>query len=236
LSEEGFVLMTDCSGKLGVIFDMDGVLVDTGWAHRQAWFDLAAREGLSMSDEFFRHTFGMQNSAILPMLRPDISRDEMVRFSDWKERRYREVVRERPELAPGAEALLKDLKRHGFRLAIGSSAPPENLDVFWNAGSLADYFDARVTNEQVTESKPSPETFLRATEKLGLAPACCAVIEDALQGVQAGRAGGMAVVAVTTTRKRDELAEADHVVDSLAELKAADFLRLLRGTEAATDV
>ena len=148
----------------------------------------------------------------------------MERLSDWKERRYRELAKERLEFAPGAEALLKDLKRHGFRLAIGSSAPPENLDVFWTGLGLADWFDARVTNEEVTESKPSPQTFLRAAEKLGLAPARCAVVEDAVQGVQAARAGGMAVVAVTTTRKREDLAGADRVVDSLAELKAADFL------------
>jgi beta-phosphoglucomutase len=224
--------MAGCSGRFGVIFDMDGVLVDTGWAHRQAWFDLGAKEELAMSDEFFRNTFGMQNAAILPMLRPGISPREMERLSDWKERRYREVVLERAELAPGAEALLKDLKRHGFRLAIGSSAPPENLDVFWNGLGLRDYFDARVTNEEVSESKPSPQTFLRAAEKLGLTPACCAVIEDAVQGVQAGRAAGMTVVAVTTTRKRDDLAEADRIVDSLTELKAADFLRLLAKTSA----
>ena len=85
--------MTSFDKQLGVIFDMDGVLVDTGWAHRQAWFDLAAKEGLAMSDEFFRNTFGMQNAAILPMLRPGISQEEMERLSDWKERRYREFVR-----------------------------------------------------------------------------------------------------------------------------------------------
>lgn len=228
--------MANYSGKLGVIFDMDGVLVDTGWAHRQAWFDVAAVEGLPMSDEFFRSTFGMQNAAILPMLRPGISQDDVKRLSVWKERRYREVAKARPDLAPGAKALLEDLKRHGFRLAIGSSAPPENLDVFWDAHSLADYFDARVTSEQVTESKPSPQTFLRAAEKLGLAPARCAVVEDAVQGVQAGRAGGMRVVAVTTTHGRDELADADYVVGGLADLKASDFLALLGRAEAAADV
>lgn len=227
--------MVDCSEKLGVIFDMDGVLVDTGWAHRQAWFDLAAEEGLEMSDEFFRHTFGMQNAAILPMLRPGISAAEMGRLSEWKELRYREIAKARPDLAPGALTLLKDLKQHGFRLAIGSSAPPENLDVFWDAHSLADYFDARVTSEQVTESKPSPQTFLRAAEKLGLAPADCVVVEDAVQGVRAGRAGGMKVVAVTTTHGREQLAEADYIVGSLADLKAADFLALLRRAKAKTD-
>jgi HAD superfamily hydrolase (TIGR01509 family) len=222
--------MGSCDGRLGVIFDMDGVLVDTGWAHRQAWYDLAAEEELAMTDEFFRRTFGMQNAAILPMLRPGISREDMERLSDWKEQRYRDLVSAQLELAPGAGALLDDLKRQGFRLAIGSSAPPENLNVFWNRLALAKTFDARVTKEEVAESKPSPQTFLRAAEKLRLVPACCAVVEDAVQGVQAARAAGMPVVAVTTTRDRRDFAQADRVVDSLSELKASDFRALFAET------
>jgi beta-phosphoglucomutase len=221
--------MTSCDGKLGVIFDMDGVLVDTGWAHRQAWYDLAAKEDLQMTDAFFQETFGMQNTAILPILRPGISRDEMERLGDWKEQRYRQIVQAHPELAPGAEALLQDLREHGFRLAIGSSAPPENLDVFWGPLSLANWFEARVTKEEIAESKPSPQTFLRAAEKLRLAPDRCAVVEDAVPGVQAARAAGMPVVAVTTTRDRADLTGADRIVDSLAALKASDFLALLNG-------
>jgi beta-phosphoglucomutase len=220
--------MVSCDKKLGVIFDMDGVLVDTGWAHRQAWHDLAEKEGLDISDEFFRRTFGMQNAAILPMLRPDISPEEMERLSDWKEQHYRDLMKEHLELAPGAEALLRDLKRHGFRLAIGSSAPPENLNLFWDRLSLAQWFEARVTKEEITRSKPAPETFLRAAEKIRLTPACCAVVEDAVPGVQAAKAAGMPVVAVTTTRAREDLAQADRIVDNLSELKAADFLALLK--------
>jgi len=220
--------MVSCDKKLGVIFDMDGVLVDTGWAHRQAWHDLAEKEGLDISEEFFRRTFGMQNAAILPMLRPGISTQEMERLSDWKEQHYRDLMKEHLELAPGAGALLKDLKRHGFRLAIGSSAPPENLNLFWDRLSLAKWFDGRVTKEEITRSKPAPETFLRAAEKIRLAPACCAVVEDAVPGVQAAKAAGMPVVAVTTTRAREDLAQADRIVDSLSELRASDFLALLR--------
>lgn len=220
--------MASCNGKFGVIFDLDGVLVDTGWAHRQAWYDLAEQEGLAISDEFFRSTFGMQNAAILPMLRPGISPGEMERLSDGKERRYRDLVKQRLQFAEGAEALLTDLKQDGFHLAIGSSAPPENLDVFWSRLSLPEYFHARVTKEEITESKPSPQTFLKAAQKLGIEPVCCAVVEDAVQGVQAARAGGMRVVAVTTTRSRQDLAQADRVVDSLSELNASDFLALLR--------
>jgi len=226
--------MASCDRQWGVIFDMDGVLVDTGWAHRQAWQDLAEREGLEISEEFFRRTFGMQNAAILPMLRPDISHAEMERLSDWKEQRYRDLMQAHPELAPGAGALLHDLKHHGFRLAIGSSAPPENLDLFWGRLSLADWFDARVTKEEIRASKPAPETFLKAAQKLGLAPHRCTVVEDAVPGVQAARAAGMSVIAVPTTRQREDLAQADRIVDSLTELTAADFRALLASSSAGT--
>jgi beta-phosphoglucomutase len=228
--------MTSGNKKLGVIFDLDGVLVDTAWAHRRSWFDLAAKEGLPMSEEFFRHTFGMQNDAILPQLRPGLSKAEMDRLADWKEQRYRDIVQERVELAPGAQALLQDLKRHGFRLSIGSSAPAQNLDVFWKKLGFADWFDARVTKEDTSQSKPSPETFLKAAEKLGLSPACCAVVEDAVPGVQAGKAAGMHVVAVTTTRRREDLVQADHIVNGLTELKAADFLALLTNRDLRSEL
>ena len=213
--------------RLGVIFDLDGVLVDTGWAHRQAWYDLAEREALDMSDEFFRDTFGMQNRTIIPMMKPGISSDELERMSDWKEQRYREVLADRLELAPGVEALLKDLKANQFSLAIGSSAPRENLDAFWQPLHLQQYFDARVTKEEVAEGKPSPQTFLRAAEKLGLSPDQCAVVEDAVPGIQAAIGAGMPVVAVTTTRQREDLGQANHIVDSIEELTATDFTRLI---------
>jgi len=215
---------------------MDGVLVDTAWAHRRSWFDLAEKEGLEISEEFFRRSFGMQNDAILPMLRPGISKEQMERLADWKEQRYREIVKERVELAPGVADLVQDLKRHGFRLAIGSSAPPENLNLFWDRLGLAQWFEARVTKEEIAQSKPSPETFLKAAEKLGLAPARCAVVEDAVPGVQAARAAGMPVVAVTTTRQREDLAQADCIVDSLSELKASDFLTLLTGKDLKSEI
>jgi beta-phosphoglucomutase len=214
----------------GVIFDLDGVLVDTAWAHRRAWFDLAEQEGLPMSEEFFRNTFGMQNRSILPMMCPDIAAERLERLSDWKEQRYRELIQDRLVLVDGAEALLKDLKASGFLLAIGSSAPRENLDAFWNAQGLSRYFDARVTKEDVTEGKPSPQTFLKAAGRLNLPPCCCTVVEDAIAGVQAAKAAGMPVVAVTTTRTKDELRQADLIADSLAQLHATDFAAILTRT------
>jgi beta-phosphoglucomutase-like phosphatase (HAD superfamily) len=93
---------------------------------------------------------------------------------------------------------------------------------------LKDYFDAYVSGEDVINGKPAPDTFLKAAEKLSLEAENCVVVEDAVQGVDAGKAAGMPVVAVTTTRSRADLQKADIIVDSLAQLQARQFIDLLR--------
>jgi beta-phosphoglucomutase len=218
--------MMRMNSRMGVIFDLDGVLVDTGWAHKQAWYDLAEKEGLKMSDAFFYSTFGMRNDQIIPKLAEGISTDHMERLSVWKEQRYREIIAEKLTLPTGVGELLEDLKENEFLLAVGSSAPKANVNLCLGRVRIRDYFNAYVTGEEVVEGKPAPETFLKAAEKLGLSPDYCAVVEDAVQGVEAGKAAGMPVVAVTTTRDRAALSAADIVVDSLDELTAKDFENL----------
>lgn len=222
--------MSDVKPKnsMGVIFDLDGVLVDTGEFHRQAWYALAEQEGFDMSDELFYSTFGMQNYQILPMLagRP-LSAEQIDYLSKWKEQRYRELIADKLVLSQPVKALIEDLKSRDFLLAIGSSAPKANLDFILNHLHIRSYFNAYVTCEDVSKSKPAPDTFLKAAEKLSLPPRRCVVVEDAVQGVEAARSAGMAVVAITATRKRTDLAQADIIVDSLAELKAEDFIKLL---------
>lgn len=220
--------MPDIGKRMGVIFDLDGVLVDTARFHKQAWFELAQREGFQVNDEDFCRTFGMQNYQILPIFaHRDLSEEDIERLSDWKEQRYRELITGNLRLLEGAEPLIKDLKNNGFLLAVGTSAPKENLALMLDRLCLHDCFDAYVTGEDAAESKPAPDTFLKSAEKLSLPADCCIVVEDAAQGVQAGNTAGMKVVAVTNTRTRLDLAKADIIVDSLAELKADDFIKLL---------
>ena len=220
--------MTEVNSRMGVIFDLDGVLVDTGWAHRRAWYDLAEKQGFKMSDGLFTSTFGMQNYQIIPMLLgPGLLEEEISRLSEWKEQRYRELIADKLVLPEAVKALLDDLKSAGFFLAVGSSAPRANLDLILKRLQLLDYFDACVTKEDVSQGKPSPETFLKAAEKLSLPPSNCVVVEDAVQGVEAAKAAGMPVVAVTTTRRRGDLTKADMIVDSLAELTVEGFAKLL---------
>jgi len=220
--------MTESDNNIGVIFDLDGVLIDSGWAHKKSWYDLAEKEGLSMTDEFFLNTFGMQNYQIIPMLLGrDASPNEVDRLSDWKEQRYRDIIAKELVPAEGAKALLADLRIKGFLLAVGSSAPRANLELVLDCTDLRDYFDAYVTSQDVAKGKPAPDTFLKAAEKLSLSTDSCIVVEDAVQGVQAAKAAGMPVVAVTTTRSRADLVGADIIVDNLAQLQARQFIDLL---------
>ena len=213
----------------GVIFDLDGVLIDSGAAHKQSWYDLAAKEGYQMTDEFFHDTFGMQNYQILPILEgKELSKERIDKLSDWKEQRYREIFADIIELADGAENLFNELKAEGFKLAIGSSTPKENLDFVMEHLKIENHFNTIISMGDVQNGKPAPDTFLAAAKGLSIEPENCVVIEDSLPGIEAAIAAQMSVIALTTTRKREELTQADMIADGLSELKTENFVNLLK--------
>lgn len=221
--------MAKTGGKKGAIFDLDGVLIDSGPAHKQSWYDLAARESYKMSDDFFYQTFGMQNFQVIPMLAgKELSSEKIDELSDWKEQRYREIFADTIKLADGAERLFNELRAEGFSLAIGSSTPKENLEFVMDKLKIEKHFDAIVCMRDVKRGKPAPDTFLLAAKKLSLKPQDCVVIEDSLPGIEAGKAAGMLVIALTTTRKREELTQADVIVNGIYELHAKDFVKILK--------
>ncbi|MHC4863943.1 MAG: HAD family hydrolase [Planctomycetota bacterium] len=214
---------------MGVIFDLDGVLVDTSEFHKQAWYDLAEKEGFEMSDEFFGKTFGMQNSRIIPQLTAiDLAAEQIERLGRWKEERYRELAEGNLAATHGAERLLGDLKNAGFVLAIGTSTPQVNLELILEQTGLGRYFEAYVTGDDIRAGKPAPDTFLKAAEKLNVPATQCAVIEDAVAGVEAAKAAGMAAVALTTTRSRGDLQQADLILEALGELTVQDLVSLIK--------
>jgi HAD superfamily hydrolase (TIGR01509 family) len=149
------------------------------------------------------------------------------RLSDRKEELFREVARGKIEPLPGAMELITSLHARGFRLAIASSTPRSNLDVIAADLGLYPYFPVLLCGDDVRRGKPAPDLFLTAAERLGVPPPNCVVLEDAVGGVQAAKAGGMKCVAITTTQPRERLGEADWIVDSLEEVTVEQVERLL---------
>ncbi|MBI3946207.1 MAG: HAD family phosphatase [Armatimonadetes bacterium] len=212
----------------GVIFDLDGVLVDSSALHLESWRIVGAERGFTMTEALFRETFGMPNAQIFVRLfGHPLPEEEARELSERKEAVYRELAVGRLEALPGVVPLLRALRAEGFRLALGSSTPMSNIRVILDAIGVRECFDAVVCADDVTHGKPHPEVFLKAAERIGVPPECCVVVEDALVGVQAAKAAGMRCLAVTTTHPRERLQEADRVVDHLTEVTPADFRALL---------
>jgi len=204
----------------GVIFDMDGVLVDSYQAHYHSWLQTAQRYGLSMNETDFKRTFGRTSREIIGQLWPGRFNDQQIReFDAIKEKAYRDVLLRQFPAMDGVGELLEQLARAGFALAIGSSGPPENVALARRLLPNGDLIGVTVDGSEVQHGKPDPQVFLTAARKLSLPPGCCAVVEDAPVGIEAARRAGMTAIAITGTVGRDALARRAHiVVDSLRQL------------------
>ncbi len=213
----------------GAIFDMDGVLVDSYRAHLESWRRMSAKFGLEMSERQFAETFGRTTRDIIDRLWGDDFPDIDVEAWDAdKEAAYREILAAGFPAMNGAGDLLAALGEAGFRIAIGSSGPPENVALVRAKLPGAEHVSQAVNGKEVAEGKPHPEVFLKAAEKLGLPPQRCAVVEDAPAGIEAARRAKMAAVGLTGTADRATLAAGAHlVVDKLSELTPAGLARLI---------
>ena len=211
-----------------VIWDMDGVIADTGAAHFAAWRQVMAELGRPFDEADFRRIFGIVNpDAVRLLLGETVSSYEIARISERKETLFREAVQVQVSLLPGVETWLERLRQQGYRQAIASSAPPANIEVLLHVLNVGPYFQATVSADDVTKGKPDPAIFLKAAAALGVSPARCVVVEDAVAGVEAARRAGMICLAVATTQPAERLSDADLVVKRLTELADDAFERLL---------
>jgi len=211
-----------------VIFDMDGVLADTGPIHYESWVKLAKQIRVKFSKNFFNLTFGRQSISITrELVGPKIRQDVVEKWANLKEQYYREMVKDKLKLLPGAQVLIKKLHDQNFKLAIGSSGPPENVDLLLSTLRIKDYFDVIITAAEVKNGKPAPDVFLITAEKLNIKVDNCLVIEDAPVGITAARKAGMKVIALRTTHCNVELLDADMAVQDLSFINLNDILELL---------
>ena len=179
----------------GIIFDLDGVICHTDKYHYQAWKKLADKVGIYFDEKINNRLRGVSRMESLEIIleKSDKTYDEQekIRFAEEKNSLYKELLQKMtPEdLSQEVKTTLEQLKEKGFKLAIGSSS--KNAKFILERIGLSEFFDAVSDGNNITQSKPSPEVFLKAAEYLGLEPGACLVVEDAEAGLQAAVNGGM---------------------------------------------
>ncbi len=209
-----------------VIWDLDGVIIDSAEAHLKSWHRLAQEEGLPFSDDQFWATFGWRNDTIIPTLWGSMPPERLRALADRKEAYFREFVRDTAAPLPGAIELLSSLHDAGYAQALASSTPIENIELISQVLGLKRYLSVFVSGETVARGKPAPDIFLKAVAELHVAPAQSLVIEDAVAGVEAAHAGGMRCLAVAGNRDLPGLRAADLMVKDLTEVNVERIRQL----------
>ena len=185
---------------IALIFDMDGVIIDSNPLHRQAWAAFNRRYGLETTEAMQRRMYGKRNDQIVrDYFGEGISPEEVDARGRAKERLYREMLTGRTEemLVPGLRAFLE--RYRDLPMGVGSNAEPENISLVLDETGLRRYFRAVVDGHQVRHAKPHPEVYLRVAELLETDPAECVVFEDSHSGAAAAVAAGMRVIGISTT-------------------------------------
>ena len=205
--------------RLGVIFDVDGVLLDSYQMHFQCWMSLAAEDGIIITESEFRSLFGRRGREIArEVWGPEFPEQQVVSIHRRKQALYRESLQRNLPAMDGAVQLIDGLVEAGLVLAVGSSAPPANVEMTLEGLGRRQAFSAIVTGSDVTRGKPDPRVFLLAAQRMGIEPSHCAVIEDAPVGIAAAAAGGMTAIALLGTAPADRFTQAHLVVNSLHQL------------------
>lgn len=209
----------------GVIFDLDGVLVTTDELHYQAWKQIAGAAGIPFGRQTNERLRGVSRMESLEIILERAGRSftpaEKAALADRKNGIYRELLRglSPADLLPGALETVEALRRRGIKTAVASSS--KNTPLIMEKLELQGYFDAVADGNDISRSKPDPEVFLLAAQRLGLPPTDCLVVEDAQAGVEAARRGGMAVLGIGTP---ETLPGVERLAPDLAHVDVDDLL------------
>ena len=206
-----------------ILWDLDGVIANSMEFHYQAYREVLAGRGRDLSrEEYLRELIGLRNYVILRRVLGDLPNEEVTALAGEKEKAFRRLIAGNVTALPGADRLVRRAKEVGLLQAIVSSTPRANIEVMLESLGLWDLFEVIVGEEDATRGKPDPEGFLVAAQQLGVPPEECVVIEDAPEGILAGKAAGTRCIGVTTTRPAERLSQADLVVETLEDERVWD--------------
>lgn len=203
-----------------VIFDMDGVIIDSEPRHERAFLDVFAQMGYAETHGIhFEQYLGRSDRAVwldfIARHNPKWTLDEL---TAWKQNHLIEVIRHEQPIFDGLPELVALLAPR-YRLAVASGSVHPVIDEVLAMKSLRQFFPVVVSAQDVASGKPAPDIFLRTAELLGVAPKECCVIEDSAAGVTAARAAGMRAIAITNTLPAEKLTHAQHIVRTYEEIE-----------------
>jgi HAD superfamily hydrolase (TIGR01509 family) len=226
--------MLDAFRPAGVVFDLDGTIVDNMSLHAEAFAAFAARHGLPALTPADRARLdGRRNSEIFPdLFKRALGRDEVLRFEEEKESCYRELSRGRLTPLDGLARLIARLEAHGIPVGIATSAPFANVEHTLGELQLERLMPRTVRADQVRRGKPAPDVFLAAAGLLNVIPERVLAFEDAPMGVIAAKTAGMVCVAITTSFEASTFAATSYPPDATC----ADYEEFLRGAGSWLDV
>ena len=190
-----------------VIFDLDGVIVSTDDCHYEAWKKMADEEGIYFDKTINNRLRGVSRmeslEIVLERAAKEYSEEEKLQLAERKNGYYKEFITKLTpnDILPGAMNTLDELRANGIKVAIGSSS--KNTPVILKQIGLDNYFDAVSDGNNITNSKPDPEVFLKAADMLGVPYAECMIVEDADAGIEAGNRAGMKTLSVHGAKGAD---------------------------------
>jgi len=200
-----------------VLWDMDGVLIDSRAAHYNAFLEAFEKYGVDVKSEEYHDVFGMPNDQIIQLMTGGSLAPELVAEIDReKDVCFRDIFASQAKLTEGVQEWLGEFKNNGIRQAVASSGSRENIRSVLEALQIQSYFSAIASGDECP-GKPDPAVFLAAARKLNVEAHHCLVIEDSLVGVQAASAAGIRCVAITTSYPRELLSGASMVIEEFSE-------------------
>lgn len=190
----------------GLVFDMDGTLVDNMHFHHRAWKEFLAKHGINISDEEFHRKNVGTIREVIPKFMPHVQDPDLIlELGMQKESVYRALYGPHIHPLPGLQSFLDGVYNAGIPIALATAADAKNIEFTLEGLGMAHYFHAVTGSEEVEKGKPSPDVYLHSARKLQADPGDCIAFEDTPSGIRAALAAGMRVVALATTHTREEL-------------------------------
>lgn len=215
LKKKKYVAPYMTNSSKAFLFDLNGTMIDDMHYHWDVWFDVITNQlGAKLTkDEVRAHMYGTNREVLTRIFgEGKFTTQEFEKISHAKEVRYQEIYKPHLDLLPGLFALLETVKRREIKMAIGSAAPPFNINFVLDSLNIRHYFQEVLSGDDVAQSKPNPEVYLKAAKLLGVTPSSCIVFEDAPKGVEAAANAGMKSVVITTMHSEEEFSRYDNIL------------------------